>query len=129
MTKLKVPTVNVNNDFEFILMSAMRYAIGRRTYACHLVAEYIKGVWDKLSDLTKSKLQQDLQKAICDADKDLEYQRNRKISHGCGSDDDDKNCSYQKNLIEYECKIDDPLGHGSNRQTWTTLNSWMKERI
>lgn len=42
--KVEVNSVVVNNKYEFILLSAMRYAVGRMSYAPHLVSEYIKEV-------------------------------------------------------------------------------------
>ena len=98
---MKQKTVSVNTDFEFILISSLRYVIGRKTYACSLVAEYIKKIWNKLSDNCKSCLQKDLQCEIDLADKGL------------------------KSKIYKE----DPLGHECDRKTWENLNDWMMDKL
>jgi hypothetical protein len=97
---MKSKTVNVDVDFEFIVIAAMRYAIGRRSYAVSLVAEYIKRQWEKLSDNCRFCLKRDLEYEIDSADRGI------------------KDGIYKE----------DPLGHHCDRRTWVDLNDWMKDQ-
>ena len=45
-------TVEINKDFETILLCAVRYAIGRQTYIPSLVIDYITPLLPYLSDNT-----------------------------------------------------------------------------
>jgi hypothetical protein len=47
-----------------ILIYAMRYAIGRATYAPHVVAHVIAHAWPDLSDTDKFVIQRDIREAI-----------------------------------------------------------------
>jgi len=91
----------INSDYEFILLAAMRYAIGRRSYAVGLVASYIKSMWDHISDNCKKLLQRDLEYEISQADRGLEFK-----------------------IFTY-----DPLGDKCDRETWITLNTWMIKKL
>jgi hypothetical protein len=95
---MKHKTVPVDNDFEFMILTSLRYAIGRRTYACSLVANYIKSIWDKLSLNCKILLKENLEREVDDADRGL------------------KAGIYKE----------DPLGDKCNRETWKNLRDWMK---
>ena len=48
----QVSGVEINKDFEIILLCAVRYAIGRRTYIPSLVIDYITPLLPYLSDNT-----------------------------------------------------------------------------
>lgn len=56
-------TVPVNNDFETILISAVRYALGRQTYVVSTTVEYIKPLIPKLSDTTLYVMERDIRDA------------------------------------------------------------------
>ena len=57
-------TVEINKDFETILLCAVRYAIGRETYMPSLVIDYITPLLPYLSDNTLETMAEDI------ADKD-----------------------------------------------------------
>lgn len=95
--------VEVNMEFEFVVTCALRYAIGRMSYAPSLISDYIKSIWNKLSDACKIRLRDDLNREIEYADR---YLLNNVVG---------------KSL--------DPLGYPHNRETWLQLKKWMEERI
>jgi hypothetical protein len=47
-----------------IIWMAMRYALGRRTYAVNEVIDYIKGHWDTIDDRILDGMRMDIRKAI-----------------------------------------------------------------
>jgi len=47
-------------DTGFIVICAMRYAIGRKSYAPGLISQYIKRYWNLLDDNTRRVLKRDL---------------------------------------------------------------------
>jgi hypothetical protein len=54
----------IDNDLGFVVLCAMRYAIGRRTYACSIVANFIKARWRDLDVTHRSLLLRDLNEEI-----------------------------------------------------------------
>lgn len=48
-------------NYEHMLISALRYALGRRTYMVSLTAEYIAGEIPKLSDQCKAVMIKDIE--------------------------------------------------------------------
>jgi len=53
-----------DRDTGFIILAAMRYAIGRCTYAPSLVCDWIRRHWDKIDDQTRNLLRRDLGEAV-----------------------------------------------------------------
>lgn len=51
-------------DGDLIIMAAMRYAMGRRTYIVNTVVEFLINNWDKISDSNKNIIKRDLEEAI-----------------------------------------------------------------
>ena len=49
-------------DYEQILISALRYALGRRTYIVGMTAEYIENELPKLSDQCKAIMIEDIER-------------------------------------------------------------------
>ena len=47
---MKKATLPINDDFESILICAIRYAIGRRTYMPHIVCDFIQPLVPILSN-------------------------------------------------------------------------------
>ena len=64
--------VNVNDDFESILICAIRYALGRKTYAAREVTEYITPFVDLLSDKTLGCIENDLKSVKDYGDKEID---------------------------------------------------------
>lgn len=59
--KNKTPDIDVSQDeFGCILNCAVRYALGRRTYTTHLVAEYVQQFIPFINDKTLYVLDQDI---------------------------------------------------------------------
>lgn len=52
--------IEIDSDFEAILMCAVRYSLGRQTYMPKLVVDYIEPLLDKLSYNTLSIMHRDL---------------------------------------------------------------------
>lgn len=48
-------------DYEHMLISALRYALGRRTYIVGMTAEYIENELPKLSDQCKTIMIEDIE--------------------------------------------------------------------
>ncbi len=54
---------NVNSnplDFEFIVVSALRYQFNRRTYGSGIIVDVIKDNWEQLSENTKKIITEDI---------------------------------------------------------------------
>lgn len=49
-------------DYEYMLISALRYALGRRTYIVGMTAEYIENELPKLSDQCKAIMIEDIER-------------------------------------------------------------------
>ena len=50
------------SDYEHMLISALRYALGRRTYIVELTCEYIENELPKLSDQCKAIMIEDIER-------------------------------------------------------------------
>lgn len=53
-------SVNIDSDFESILLSAVRYALGRRTYIVSITCGYVKRVLHNLSYNTLFVMERDI---------------------------------------------------------------------
>ena len=54
----------VTENDQLILLSAFRYALGRRSYIVSTVIEELERNWDKLGEFQKSELKREIQDAI-----------------------------------------------------------------
>ena len=59
----KVKQINIDDDFETILICAERYALGRMSYMPHLVIGYISPLLPSLSIRTLSVMERDIASA------------------------------------------------------------------
>lgn len=53
-----------DRDTEFLVIAALRYCIGRRTYAPSLVTDWVMRHWPKFSDNLKAIVRQDMKAEI-----------------------------------------------------------------
>ena len=51
------------SDYELVVSSAVRYALGRRTYIVSVICNYIKSHLDELSEPCKKSIKRDIQGA------------------------------------------------------------------
>ncbi len=102
--------VLADRDTGFVAISAVRYCIGRRTYAPSLVADWLRRVWRYLDRGTHSVIARDVQEAIRD------YER-----HLPGGDLDDAS----DNLRQWSARS---LGDDCDRAVWYNLRDWMREQ-
>jgi hypothetical protein len=51
-------------DTGFIAVAALRYSMGRQTYACGLVAEWLKRYWDTFTDSDRKVLFRNLREFV-----------------------------------------------------------------
>lgn len=58
--KTKIHTTPIDDSFEEMLISAVRYALGRRTYIVSATVQYVKSHLPKLSDRTLQILERDI---------------------------------------------------------------------
>jgi hypothetical protein len=49
-----------HHDTGFIVLSAVRYAMGRRSYAVGMIIEWVKEFWDKLTPNDQSHIARDV---------------------------------------------------------------------
>ena len=61
--------VELDDCFEIVIVSAVRYAIGRQTYVPHSVIQFISPILSKLSHKTLSVLERDISEANSYGDK------------------------------------------------------------
>lgn len=54
-----------HHDTGFIVLSAVRYAMGRRTYAVGLIIDWVKEFWDKLTPNDKTCIARDVREFVC----------------------------------------------------------------
>jgi hypothetical protein len=66
-------------DADLIVMAAMRYCMGRRSYIVSTMVDFLIANWDNLSDSCKSILKRDLEEAFERDDEDRA--RGREFSH------------------------------------------------
>ena len=64
----KVP-LHKDNDTWFCALVAVRYCIGRSSYAPSLVQDWIKRHWDLMPSQSKAMLLRDVSEAVADADR------------------------------------------------------------
>ena len=94
MSKLKViDAVEIDDDFEIVIMSAVRYALGRQTYVPYSVISFITPILDKLSDKTLYVLERDIAEASSYGDEKIDkpewmkflenIRKERKKRHEC----------------------------------------------
>lgn len=74
-------------DYEHMIVSAMRYAIGRRTYIVELTVNYIIAELPKLSDYCKGIMIKDIESATsygddCDKQEWIKLLKELKIAYG-----------------------------------------------
>ena len=60
----KEKTVYVSRDFELMMISAMRYAIGRQTYMPSVTIDYIRMLIPKLSTNTLYVMERDIREEV-----------------------------------------------------------------
>ena len=60
----KENTVYVGRDFELMMISALRYAIGRQTYMPSITIDYIRMLIPKLSANTLYVMERDIQEEV-----------------------------------------------------------------
>lgn len=60
----RAPDVFVESDTQFIIVSAVRYAVGRRSYAPGLTIEWVKRWWHRMTPQTKRLLARDVNEEI-----------------------------------------------------------------
>lgn len=53
-----------HHDTGFIVLSAVRYAMGRRTYAVELIINWVKEFWDKLTPNDKTCIARDVKEFV-----------------------------------------------------------------
>ena len=53
-----------SSDFELIILSSMRYCIGRRTYIVNFICDWLKNNWKFLDKNTQSLLYKDLEEEV-----------------------------------------------------------------
>jgi hypothetical protein len=89
-------------EFQFIILAALRYTMGRRSYSPSLVVDWIKENW-KLMDVTnKDRIQKEVVEAIERADIYIEKQRQEKSKF-----------------------FMDLLGDPQDRETWECFRNWI----
>lgn len=98
---MKNLNMQLDHDTGFIALVAMRYGIGRMSYAPSLIVNWLKRYWDTFNNNTKAILYRDLTEEIERANRYLKD---------------------NKDDLDY-------LGHTSDRQTWESFNSWMREKL
>ena len=59
----KHPAIPIDRNFEDVLISAVRYALGRQTYMTSVTSEYVSGVLPYLSDRAIYTILRDIEKA------------------------------------------------------------------
>lgn len=64
MPKVKEKTVAVDDHYELMLISAVRYALGRRTYIVAETARYVRGKLGMVKDATLVVLLHDIDERI-----------------------------------------------------------------
>lgn len=57
------------SDYELIVSSAVRYALGRRTYIVGVVCSYVKSHLDELSEPCRRNIKRDIREAYSLGDK------------------------------------------------------------
>ena len=83
----KTTTVPIGRKFESMLISAERYACGRRTYIVSDTVEYITSLMPKLSDWCISVFLEDMQSNL-----DMENRISSRNSTAVWGDSQDKKC-------------------------------------
>ena len=64
MTKQQPTQMELHKDTGFIILSAVRYAMGRRTYAVELIIDWVKTFWDKLTFNDKTCIARDVKEFV-----------------------------------------------------------------
>lgn len=64
--------INIDEDFEFIIVSSVRYSLGRRTYAVSLTCSYVNNLIPFLSNKTLSVMSRDIRNAPSLGDKNID---------------------------------------------------------
>ena len=54
-------STNIDNDFNFMMICALRYALGRRTYAVSMVCDYISDIIPFLDKESLTVMQRDIE--------------------------------------------------------------------
>lgn len=72
MAKNKQLTVPMDEDFETILICAVRYSLGRMTYMPHVVMDYIRPLLPQLSTKALAVFQRDIKGAYSYGDANID---------------------------------------------------------
>ena len=89
-------------EFQFIVLAALRYTMGRRSYSPTLVTDWIKENWKLLDITNKDRIQKEVIEAVERADIYMGKQRQEKSKF-----------------------VMDLLGDPQDRETWECFRNWM----
>lgn len=64
MVKQQPTQMENHHDTGFIVLSAVRYAMGRRSYAVSLITDWVKTFWDKLTLNDKTCIARDVKESV-----------------------------------------------------------------
>lgn len=62
--KQRVKQMEDHHDTGFIVLSAVRYAMGRRSYAVGLIIDWVQHFWDKLTPNDKECIARDVKRFV-----------------------------------------------------------------